>query len=64
MAENLSGTAWAQWPMAGALGAGRSDETTPPPGGFGLTPSGQVEHDGEIQAAQPAEQEAPDAGHV
>jgi hypothetical protein len=61
MAENLSGLKWSGWPLAGAVGAGRHDDTSPAPEGFGLTPSGQVEHDG-AEAMQPAEQEAEVAG--
>lgn len=77
MAENLSGMPWTQWPLAGALGAGRSDDMDALPEGFRRTPSGQVEEDGQAQFAAarqhnaeqiaeildvPAEQEVPDAG--
>jgi hypothetical protein len=45
MAKDESGTTWTNWPLFGAVGAGRSDELLAPPASFGLTPSGQAEQD-------------------
>jgi hypothetical protein len=37
--KDFSGVRWTPWPLAGAVGAGRSDELPAAPEGFGLTPS-------------------------
>lgn len=48
--KDFSGVKWTSWPLAGAVGAGRSDELPDAPEGFVPTPSAFTE------------QEAPDAG--
>lgn len=40
-----SGLQWPQWPVAGAVGAGRHDELPAAPAGFSLTPSAQAEQE-------------------
>lgn len=68
MATDQSGVRWAQWPVAGAVGAGRRDALPAPPAGFALTPSGQAEQDNAAQIREllgvPAELagKVPDAG--
>jgi hypothetical protein len=40
-----SGLRWPQWPVTGAVGAGRHDELAAAPDSFTLTPSAQAEQD-------------------
>jgi hypothetical protein len=50
--KDFSGVAWTKWPLAGAVGAGRSDALTPPPDGFTLTPSAFAQEE-EVPDAEP-----------
>lgn len=45
--KDQSALRWPQWPVAGAVGAGRHDELPPPPAGFGPTPSAFVQEEPE-----------------
>lgn len=52
MAVDQSGLRWPAWPVAGAVGAGRHDESPEAPAGFGLTPSSQAEQENARQIAE------------
>ena len=51
--KDESGVKWTQWPLAGALGAGRSDALPAPPDSFVSTPSAFAEQ--EVPGAEPVQ---------
>lgn len=55
MAKDQSGIRWPDVPLAGAFGAGQSDELPQTPAGFSLTPSAQQEEVAGAGPEQPGE---------